>query len=234
MIGQQLGRRVSINVLSTRKETSSKIFEVGTVMLPKFHTKQQKKKLLIFQVLRAMKYLYCCSCQAARQSFTRRSDFCKLHYLLLMLLHMFHLQVMASKSSRDAFNCFIFSEFSTRNIPVVVAVTITPSLIGSSINTTRLYIRVFIIIWLNFEHTVQFQWFYRLLLFLELFFVPVLGRSLVICTKYTSTYGQHANASARQIQLSLDSVNMYVFKETGSVKDKVEDVDLLVEVDIEC
>ena len=39
---------------------------------------------------------------------------------------------MISMAFRDAFGCFMFAAFSVKNIPVVIAVMISPSLIESS------------------------------------------------------------------------------------------------------
>ena len=77
-----------------------------------------------------------------------------------------------------------------KNIPVAVAVMISPSLIESSmfffsnLNCSLIY-RVCSSLYLR--RTVSFQWFYRL--FLDLFFIQSLRGSLVIGERCTSTYG---------------------------------------------
>ena len=102
-----------------------------------------------------------------------------------------------------------------KNIPVAVAVMISPSLIESSmffffnLNCSLIY-RVCSSLYLR--RTVSFQWFYRL--FLDLFFIQSLRGSLVIGERCTSTYGYNYT-NTLYIDITIPSDN------TGSRDDAI-------------
>ena len=99
---------------------------------------------------------------------------------------------MISMVSRDAFRGFTFAAFSAKNIPVVVAVVLSPSLIESSMFFFSFMYRAFSPSYLN--HITSFSCFNRLLLFfVDLFFICSLKGFLVICKKYTSTNRKNSN-----------------------------------------
>ena len=77
--------------------------------------------------------------------------------------------------------------FGPKNILVVVAVM--PLLFFFSNENYLFMYKVFLPSYL--KDILSLQWFYRL--FLDLSFIHDLRRLLVICKKYTSTYGQHSN-----------------------------------------
>ena len=87
---------------------------------------------------------------------------------------------------------FIFAAFSRNDIPVVIAVTICPSLIQFTYQIKNKYFfsnqnywfiyRVFLLSYL--KDITSLRWLYRLLLSLGLFFIQGLGRILVIQKKH--------------------------------------------------
>ena len=91
---------------------------------------------------------------------------------------------MISMASRDAFGGFSFATFNAKNIPVVVAVMIIPSLIKSSMFFFQSKLPILLNIVL--KHMTPFWWF--ILFFIELFFICSL-RS-VICKKYANANGK--------------------------------------------
>ena len=90
---------------------------------------------------------------------------------------------MISTTSRDTFGGFTLAVMIAKKYSMVVAVMINPSLIGSSmffspVNTTHLFMKLFIIILLNLKHAAS-SWVYRL--FLLLIFIQGLKIFVVIC-----------------------------------------------------
>ena len=89
-------------------------------------------------------------------------------------------------ASRDAFGGFRFAAFSAKNIPVVVVVMISPSLIESSMFFFQSKLLIHCIF---LKHITSF-WFNRL-------FMDDFSCLLVIRKKYTNAYGKdskYANA----------------------------------------
>ena len=88
---------------------------------------------------------------------------------------------------------FIFTAFSRKDIPVVIAVTICPSLLLSTYAIKNRYFfsnqnywfiyRVFLLSYL--KDITSLQWLYRLLLSLGLFFIQGLKRILAVQKKHT-------------------------------------------------
>ena len=97
---------------------------------------------------------------------------------------------------RDAFGGFTFAAFSAKNIPVVVAVMISPSVIESSMLFFKS--KLLILFYIFLTHTRSF---WRLILFfINLLFICSLGS--VICKKYVSAYGKDNNY-ANAIDISI-------------------------------
>ena len=119
-----------------------------------------------------------------------------LHNLLLILLHIFHQWILWYPRRLEILLVVLYwLSWLQKNIPVVVAVMINPSLIESSmffspINTTHLFTKLSIIILLNLKHA-ESSWVYSL--FLHLIFIQGLKIFVVICKKNTSTYGQNCS-----------------------------------------
>ena len=89
-----------------------------------------------------------------------------------------------SMASRDAFGGFTLAAFSAKNIPVVVAVMISQSLMESSMFFFPS--KLLNLLYIFLKHMTSFWWL--ILFFMGLFFIFSL-RS-VICKKYTNTNGK--------------------------------------------
>ena len=90
---------------------------------------------------------------------------------------------MIFMASRDAFGGFTFSTFSVENIPVFVAVMISPILMDSSVFFFQSKLLIYCI---GLKHMTSFWWL--ILFFVGLFLIFSLG--IVICKKYTNTNGK--------------------------------------------
>ena len=103
---------------------------------------------------------------------------------------------MISIAPRDVFGSFTFAAFTVKNIPVVVAVMIIPSLIESSMFFFQS--KLLILLYIFLKDMTSFWWL--ILFFIDFFFICSLR--IVICKKYANTNGKE-NKYTNAIDISI-------------------------------
>ena len=125
---------------------------------------------------------------------------------------------MTCMASSGAFGHFTFTAFSAKNIPVVVGVIISPSLIDFSMFFSNQNYSFMCSVFSPSYCKAYYSALVvegSLLFFVELFFVYSLRRFLVLCKKYTSTSPKQSNYT-NAINISITgSCDKVIYRGTG-------------------